>query len=120
MAVAIAAASLLVATAGAIDERRRPLAVLAAAGVPASVLRRSFLLQAMAPVGAGVLLALGCSVVVVANYAVTDNGSGTDIWAGLAPGIRIALFALAAGLVATLLTLPAIGRSIAPETLHAE
>ncbi|MEX0985677.1 MAG: FtsX-like permease family protein [Actinomycetota bacterium] len=119
LAIAIAAASLLVALVGAVHERRRPLAVLAATGVGAGTIRRSYLLQAMLPLGAGVLLALVCTAIVVRAYAsISNNGAGA--WAAMLPGLRIAAVALLGGLVATALTLPAIGRSIAPEALHAE
>ncbi len=119
VAVAIAAASLLVALVGAVHERRRPLAVLAATGVGAGTIRRSYLLQAMLPLGAGVLLALVCTAIVVRSYAVIDY-DGAGAWAAMLPGLRIAAVALLGGLLATALTLPAIGRSIAPEALHAE
>ena len=97
VAVTVAAASLLIATMGAIEERRRPLAALAATGVPASTLRRSFVVQAMTPVVAGIILAIGCATRGGAVLRRAASATWTRRRASR-PGLRLAAFALIAAL----------------------
>ena len=117
VALAMAAGSLLVSLAGAINERRRPLAALAATGVPPSTLRRSYMVQAMAPLAAGVVLAVGCAALVV---AATTSELQQPVWPDVAPAFGVGVLAIVLGAAATAATLPIIGRSIAPDSLHAE
>jgi hypothetical protein len=118
VAVAIAGASTLVALSGAIAERRRPLAMLAAAGAPAGVLRRSFFIQAMTPVAAGAVLAFACAALVVGGYGTTFTEA--SVWEALGPGIRVVALAIVATSVATGLSLNAVGRTIQPDALRTE
>jgi hypothetical protein len=58
----LAGVSMLVLALEQVRERRRPLAVLAAAGVPRSALSRSLLWQTAVPVVLGVLVAVGTGI----------------------------------------------------------
>jgi uncharacterized membrane protein len=117
-ALAVAAASLLVSTVGAVQERRKPLAALAALGVPASALRRSVLVQTMAPLLAGVVLAGGAAAVVVLS---STPESRPLPWSSLvAPIGRFVGMAVIAGLVASVLAFPSLRRGIRPEALNHE
>jgi ABC-type lipoprotein release transport system permease subunit len=118
VALAITAATMLVALIGAVHERRRSLAILGAVGVPASSLRWTFVLQAVTPVALGASLAFACAVVVVLVYA----GEFRDVstWVAVLPGLRLSLIAVGGAVVAALLTLPSVGRSIDPSVLQTE
>ena len=115
-ALAVAAASLLVSTVGAVQERRKPLAALAALGVPAGALRRSVLVQTMAPLVAGVVLAGVAAAVVV----LSSNPDGRPLpWSRMiAPIGHFVVLAVVAGLVASALAFPSLRRGIRPEALH--
>ncbi|MEO8477737.1 MAG: FtsX-like permease family protein [Actinomycetota bacterium] len=62
----VTAASLLVSTVDGMMERRRPMAVLSAIGVPLSVMRRSVFVQIAIPLAAALVLGVASSLVVVA------------------------------------------------------
>ena len=62
----LAGVSMLVLTLEQVRERRRPLAMLAAAGVPRSVLARSLLWQTAVPVVLGVVVAIGVGIAIAA------------------------------------------------------
>jgi hypothetical protein len=64
----VTAASLLVSTVDGMMERRRPIAVLSALGVPAKVIRRSVMLQIVLPLC--IALALGIAVALVVTTLV--------------------------------------------------
>lgn len=116
-ALGIALANLLVVSVDQVQERRRPFAVLAAAGVPARVLRRSVLTGVAVPLLATVALAAGLSVVLAALI-------GDIISLPIAvPLGRLAILAgMAVGVVAvvTALTLPGISGATRPEALQFE
>jgi hypothetical protein len=117
-ALAVAAASLLVSTVGAVQERRKPLAALAALGVPVGALRRSVLVQTMAPLVAGVVLAGVAAAVVVLS---STPESRPIPWSSLiAPIGRFVALAVMAGLVASALAFPSLRRGIRPGALHHE
>jgi hypothetical protein len=117
-ALAVAAASLLVSTVGAVQERRKPLAALAALGVPTRALRRSIVVQTMAPLVAGVVLAGVAAAVVVLS---STPESRPLPWSSLiAPIGRFVALAVMAGLVASALAFPSLRRGIRPEALHHE
>jgi hypothetical protein len=117
-ALSVAAASLLVSTVGAVQERQKPLAALAALGVPVGALRRSIVVQTMAPLVAGVVLA-GVAAAVVVLSSTPD--SRPLPWSSLiAPIGRFVALAVMAGLVASALAFPALRRGIRPEALHHE
>jgi hypothetical protein len=120
IALAVAAASMLISTIGGIQDRRRPLAALAAVGVPKRALRWSVAVQTMAPLLAGTFLAACTAMIVVASTANTQASEPADTLPVIAPIIPIVAFAVLAGVVATLLAFPSAGRSISPDALHHE
>jgi hypothetical protein len=119
IALAVAAASMLISTIGAIQERRRPLAALAAVGVPKRALRWSVAVQTMAPLLAGTLLAACAAMVVVASTA-REAADTARLIASILPILPIVAFAVLAGIMATLLAFPSAGRGISPDALHYE
>ncbi|SDI65834.1 FtsX-like permease family protein [Actinokineospora alba] len=100
----LAGTSLLVLALEHIRERRRPLAILAASGVPTGALARSLLWQIAVPIGLGMVLAVAIGVVLAA-LVMRLAGSSTLIvdWAGVA---TMSLAAAVLGLLVSLLTLP--------------
>jgi hypothetical protein len=118
IALAVAAASMLTSTIAAIQDRRRPLAALAAAGVPRRALLWSTAVQTMAPLLAGTVLAAGAAMIVVASTARTTEEVSTV--PAITPTLPFVGFALVAGIVATLLAFPSVARSISPDALHHE
>ncbi|MEO8292044.1 MAG: FtsX-like permease family protein [Actinomycetota bacterium] len=62
----VTAASLLVSTVDGMMERRRPMAILSAIGVPLSVMRRSVFVQIALPLAAALVLGIAASLGVVA------------------------------------------------------
>jgi hypothetical protein len=116
-ALGLALASLLVVSADRIQERRQPMAVLAASGVPIWVLRRSVAVETALPLVSAVTLAVGLALGVVEVF-------GAIIGEGVAAPIgRVAVIVgasvLGVGLV-TALTLPSLSRATSPESLRAE
>ncbi|MEU5691410.1 FtsX-like permease family protein [Actinosynnema sp. NPDC020468] len=117
LTLVLASASLLVLALEQVRERRRPLAVLAATGVPKSTLATSLLLQNALPL----LLALATGVAVGGETAsllvrITAEPPTLD-WAG------IAIMTTAAALLTlavTALTLPSLNRATAATGLRAE
>ena len=116
-ALAIALANLLIVTIDHVNERRRPVAVLAACGVPLGVLRRSIAVEIGLPLATAILVATATALA-VAWILAAIIGQPMIVPAG-----RMAVFfALAAGAVAvvTALTFPSLARAARPETLQAE
>jgi hypothetical protein len=115
----IAGCSLAVAVAGAIVERRHPLALLRLAGTRLSELRRMVLAEAAAPL----LVVAVASVVlglVVADLVVVSSGRGQDFaLPGLAYWLSL-VGGLAAALLVVLATLPLLDRLTAPDTARFE
>jgi ABC-type lipoprotein release transport system permease subunit len=99
----LAGVSLLVLALEHIRERRRPLAVLAATGVPRGVLARSLLWQVALPIGLGVLVAVLTGVGLAWLVVRLSNDPLFIDWAGV--GLLAAGAALLALLV-TAMTLP--------------
>jgi ABC-type lipoprotein release transport system permease subunit len=64
----VTAASLLVSTVDGMMERRRPMAVLSAIGVPLAVMRRSVFVQIALPLAAALVLGATASLGVVALF----------------------------------------------------
>lgn len=115
--LAVAALSLLLLSIEQIVERRRPLAALAASGVPLSVLARGALWHNAVPMAVGVVLALvaGCGITLpILRYV------GLDLWldAGLL-GI-VAGAAVLAVLAATALALPLLRQVSRQDGLRSE
>jgi hypothetical protein len=70
----VTAASLLVSTVDAMMERRRPMAVLSAIGVPLSVMRRSVFVQIALPLTAALVLGVAASLgVIVLVFKAVDE-----------------------------------------------
>jgi hypothetical protein len=117
VALGIALANLLVVTIDHVNERRRPVAVLAASGVPLGVLRRSIAVEIGLPLLSALALAVATALAVaVLLGAILDESV-------VLPLARVAtLFALVGGAVAvvTALTFPSLARAARPETLQAE
>jgi hypothetical protein len=115
--LAVAALSLLMLSIEQITERRRPLAALAATGVPRSVLLRGSLWQTGVPVAVGVVLAvaagIGLSIPVLAMAEV-------PVHIGVGTVLVLALGAIAAVLVCTSLTWPLLRQATRLESLQAE
>jgi len=113
----ITAASLLVSTVDGMMERRRPIAVLSALGVPASVIRRSVILQILLPLC--IALALGTGVAL----AVTALLFRTLSEPLLLPIRQLTLTAAAVGLavvIVSALSLPWVRVTRRPEPLRTE
>jgi hypothetical protein len=57
---------------------------------------------------------------VVASTAGTMDGKVSDGLSAITPTLPFMAFAIAAGIVATLLAFPSAGRGVSPEALHHE
>lgn len=100
----LAGTSLLVLALEHIRERRRPLAILAASGVPTGALARSLLWQIAVPIGLGMALAVAIGVVLAALVMRLAGTSELVIdWAGVA---TMSLAAVVLGLLVSLVTMP--------------
>ena len=113
----VACVSLLVLAVEHIRERRRPLAVLVASGVPTGVLARSLLWQVTLPIVLGVAVAvmtgLGLAAIVM---DVTDETLTLD-WPGIA---LMCAGATAMTLLVSALTLPFLKRATRLNTIRTE
>ena len=117
VALAIALANLLVVTVDHVAERRRPLAVLAASGVPVGVMRRSIAVEIGLPLTTAIVMATA-----VAMVAGTILAAILDQPMAVPFGRMTKLFGLAAGAVAvvTALTFPTLARATRPDSLQSE
>ncbi|WP_436492652.1 FtsX-like permease family protein [Actinokineospora sp. HUAS TT18] len=100
----LAGTSLLVLALEHIRERRRPLAILAASGVPTGALARSLFWQIGVPIGLGVVVAVAVGLSL--GGLVMRLSSGTEYlidWAGV--GVMTAA-AIVLGLLVSVLSLP--------------
>lgn len=75
---ALASLALVVAVTAGLLERRRPLALLLAAGTPMGVLRRSVVLESAAPLVVMVVLAAGLGTL-VGHWSVAQTSTSTDL-----------------------------------------
>jgi hypothetical protein len=116
-ALGLALASLLVVSVDRVHERRRPMAVLAAAGVPLRVLRRSVAVETALPLVSAVTLAVGLALGVVGIFGAII-GEGVVIPLGRV-AVIVGASILGVGFV-TALTLPSLARATSPESLRAE
>jgi hypothetical protein len=115
--LALAGISMLVLAVEQVRERRRPLAMLSAAGVPQAVLARSLLLQIALPVVVSVVAAVGTGIVLA---GLVLHLSGTHLaldWAviGTFSGVAAALV-----LLVTAATLPALRSATRLSALRTE
>jgi hypothetical protein len=113
----VACVSVLVLAVEHIRERRRPLAVLAASGVPTGVLGRSLLWQVALPIALGVVVALATGLGLAA--IVIDVTKETLIldWSGVA---LMCAGATAMTLLVSALTLPFLRRATRLNTIRTE
>jgi hypothetical protein len=113
----LAGVSMLVLALEQVRERRRPLVVLAAAGVPRSVLARSLLWQTAVPVVLAVVVAicggigLAALVIRMVNLPLRIEWSTIGIFAGAT---------LLLVLLVTAMTLPALGSTMRLSALRSE
>jgi hypothetical protein len=113
----LAGVSLLVLALEHIRERRRPLAVLAASGVPQGVLARSLLWQVALPIALGVLVAVVTGVGLAALLVrLSDDPLSID-WQGVAV---LSTAAAALSLVVTAMTLPFLRNATRLTSLRTE
>ncbi|MEU6265036.1 ABC transporter permease [Saccharopolyspora shandongensis] len=117
---ALIGCSLFVSAAEQIQERRRPLAVLGAVGVPRRTLRRSQLLQNAVPMLVATALATVVGMLLGTLTAVATNAGREGIVFDLPGMLGLFAFAAAAVLVVTALTLPTLGRAAHPTGLRTE
>lgn len=109
--------SLLVVAVEQLRERRRPLAALAAVGVPRSVLARSLLWQNIVPVALAALVAVAVGLGLGAlALRISDQPTRFD-WSTV---FTLAGATLIAVLLVTVATLPVLSRASAAEGLRAE
>lgn len=113
----LAGVSMLVMAAEHIRERRRPLAVLAASGVPKAVLGRSILWQVAVPIGLGVVMAVATGIGLAALLLRETYTPMAIDWAGV---ILMSVGAVALTLVVNALTLPFLKRAMRLTTLRTE
>ncbi|GAA3889919.1 FtsX-like permease family protein [Saccharothrix violaceirubra] len=113
----LAGASLLVQSAEQLRERRRPLAVLAASGVPKAVLARSLLVQNALPLVPALLVGIGVgSGVSALLLGIIDEPFALD-WAGVG---LLSAASVVVVLGVTAATLPALNRATGALGLRAE
>jgi len=113
----LAGVSLLVLALEHIRERRRPLAVLAASGVPRSVLGRSLLWQIALPITVGVVVAVAIGIGLAAlMMRLTNDGLAID-WVGVS---ALTGGALLLSLLVSAITLPFLRSATRLTTLRAE
>ncbi|MBB4674542.1 ABC transporter permease [Crossiella cryophila] len=117
VALLLAAASLLVIGFEQVRERRRPLAVLSANGVPRRTLAGSVLWQNAVPVLLAAVVSAGAGIGLGALLLRTVNRPLLLDWTSV--GVSAGAAVLAA-LVVSLLTLPSVLRAMRPEGLRAE
>lgn len=113
----LAGVSLLVLAVEQIRERRRPLAVLAASGVPTGSIARSLLWQIGVPIGLGVLVALGTGVALAALVMRLMTDPLLIDWAGVGAMTGAAVLL---GLLVCLVTLPFLRSATRVESLRTE
>ncbi|MCO1579341.1 ABC transporter permease [Crossiella sp. SN42] len=117
VALLLAAASLLVIGFEQVRERRRPLAVLSANGVPRRTLAGSVLWQNAVPVLLAVLVSSGAGIGLGALLLRTVRRPLLLDWTSVGVSAGAALLA---ALAVSLLTLPSVLRAMRPEGLRAE
>ncbi|EWM10589.1 integral membrane protein [Kutzneria sp. 744] len=108
---------MLVLTLEQVRERRRPLAMLAAAGVPRSVLARSLLWQTAVPVVLGVTVAVGIGIAIAALVIRLTSLDLHIDWPtiGISTGVALVLV-----FVVTACSLPSLRSATRPSALRTE
>ncbi|MGX7824087.1 FtsX-like permease family protein [Actinokineospora sp. 24-640] len=113
----LAGVSLLVLAVEHIRERRRPLAVLAASGVPTGSIARSLVWQIGVPIGLGVVVAIGTGLVLAALITRLSSAPLRIDWNGV---LTMSGAAVVLGLLVCLLTLPFLRSATRVESLRTE
>ncbi|WP_018684788.1 FtsX-like permease family protein [Actinokineospora enzanensis] len=113
----LAGLSLLVLAVEHIRERKRPLAVLAAGGVPNGVLARSLLWQIAVPIALGVVLAVGLGVLLTALVMRLVRSPMVIDWGGV---LVLGGTATALVLAVSLLTMPFLRNATRLNSLRTE
>ncbi|MBM7770532.1 ABC-type lipoprotein release transport system permease subunit [Actinokineospora baliensis] len=113
----LAGLSLLVLAVEHIRERKRPLAVLAAGGVPTAVLARSLLWQIAIPIAIGVVVAVSLGSLLAAQMMLVMHNPLFMDWAGVT---TMAGAAAALVLIVSLLTLPFLRSATRLDSLRTE
>lgn len=113
----LAGASLLVVALEQVRERRRPLAVMAASGVPRGTLARSLLWQNAVPLALSVVVSVGTGIGLGVLVMRVFNSEVAYDWAGIAvvTGVAVALM-----IAVTALTLPSLRRATGALGLRTE
>ncbi|KJK52970.1 hypothetical protein UK23_02105 [Lentzea aerocolonigenes] len=113
----VAAASLLVVALEQVRERRRPLAVLAASGVPRGTLARSLLWQNALPLAISTVVSLATGILLGVLVMRVFGAEVAFDWAGISliTGVIVALT-----FVVTALTLPSLRRATGALGLRTE
>ncbi len=123
VALAVVAASMLVAAVDSIGERRRSFAMLAAAGTPINVMRKAVVTEIAMPLLGGVAIAVATSVTTTKMFfaaASTQAFDGRPVPIPVGPFVRVCVFALIAAGLAALATFPSLSRAIRPDSLRTE
>ncbi|MFC7618103.1 FtsX-like permease family protein [Actinokineospora soli] len=113
----LAGVSLLVLAVEHIRERRRPLAVLAASGVPTGAIARSLLWQIAVPIGLGVVVAVATGIALGSLVMRLATDPLVVDWAGV--GLLTGAAALL-GVLVCLVTLPFLRSATRVESLRTE
>jgi ABC-type lipoprotein release transport system permease subunit len=113
----LAGVSMLVLALEHIRERRRPLAVLAASGVPRGVLARSLLWQVAMPIVLGAAMALATGIGLAALIIRLADAVMQVDWAGAA---LLCAGAIGLSLLVSAMTLPFLNRATRLTTLRTE
>ena len=116
-ALGIALANLLVVTIDHVTERRRPVAVLAASGVPLGIMRRSVAAEIGLPLLTAIAFAMVTSLVVAGLFGAILR---EPVAVPLARAAWLVGLAVAMVAAVTALTIPSLARAARPETLQTE
>ncbi|AOS65867.1 FtsX-like permease family protein [Actinoalloteichus hymeniacidonis] len=114
---ALIGSSLLVVAIEQIQERKRPLAVIAAVGAPRRTLSFSVLLQTLVPMVAALLVAGFIGTTIALAVLLPSSQYPVFEWTGIG---LMALGALIVPVLVTLGTLPSLRRATRPEELRTE
>lgn len=98
-------------------ERRRNIVGLNVVGVPARIIRRSHLLQALLPIAVGVPVAGAAGLLAARGYLAFAGEAAYTPWAS---SIAVTAAALLIGVVLGLATLPLVSRRVSAEHLRRE
>jgi hypothetical protein len=120
LTILVAGCSLAVSIGGGLVDRKRPFTLLRVGGTPLGTLSRVVLLEAVVPLAAAVMIAVGIAYGMCATAVMRLTPPGTPIpdlngtyWAALGVGLAVALAVIAA-------TLPLLARITTPASVRFE